>query len=239
MDKITQVIDMVEHPERYSESQISAFLQDEECRQTYLTMMEMRMAFDKEATDKNMKIDEEWQKFADKHPQAHPLSHLQAHLASLENSEHRTFKKSLLHLSSWQKVAASLVGIVMLSGIAFAAIHTFSSHRQPEKVAVSDTTKVKVSTQRDTISRVSNQKKDMVAKKEVVHKTFDDVTLDNMLGEMARYYGVKVVFRNEEVKQLRFYYEWNSENSLQQVVDELNNSQQMNISFDNDELVIE
>lgn len=236
MDKITQVIDMMEHPEHYSESQISAFLQDEECRQTYLTMMEMRMAFDKEATDKNMKIDEEWQKFADKHPQVHP----QTHLASLENSERRTFnKKSLIHLSSWQKVAASFVGIVMFSGIAFAAIHTFFSHRQLEMVAVSDTTKIKVCTPRDTTSMVGNQEKNTVAKKEVVHKTFDDVTLANMLGEMARYYGVKVVFRNEEAKQLRFYYEWNSENSLQQVVDELNNSQQMNISLNNDELLIE
>ena len=231
MDKITQVIDMMEHPERYSEAQITELLQDEECRQTYLTMMEMRMAFDKEATDKNMDIDEEWQKFANKYPQAH--------LTPLENSEHKTFKNGFVHLSSWQKIAASLVGVVMLSGIAFAAIHTFSSHRQPEKVAVSDTTKAKVNTPRDTISMVGNHDEKTVAKKEVVYKTFDDVTLDNMLGEMARYYGVKVVFRNEEAKQLRFYYEWNSENSLQHVVDELNNSQQMNISLDNDELVIE
>lgn len=44
MDKLTQVIDMIEHPEHYSESQIKEILQDEESRQTYLTMMEMRMA---------------------------------------------------------------------------------------------------------------------------------------------------------------------------------------------------
>lgn len=212
MDKITQVIDMMEHPERYSEAQIAELLQDEECRQTYLTMMEMRMAFDKEATDNNMDIDEEWQKFAGKHPQT--------------------------SIFSWRKIAASLVGIVMLSGIAFAAIQTFTSHRQLEEVAVSDTTKVKT-TPRDTTSKVSNLVEKTIAKKEVIHKTFDDVTLETMLGEMARYYGVKVVFRNEEAKKLRFYYEWNSENSLQQVVDELNNSQQMNISMDNDELVIE
>ena len=217
MDKITQVIDMMEHPERYSETQISEILQDEECRQTYLTMLEMRMAFDKEATDKNMDMDEEWQKFANKHSQTH----------------------SQTHLASWQKIAASLVGVLMLSGIAFAAIHTFSSHRQPENVAVSDTTKLKVDASRDTTSMVGNQEEKTVAKKEVVHKTFDDVTLESMLGEMARYYGVKVVFHNEEAKKLRFYYEWNSGNSLQQVVDELNNSQQMNISLDNDELVIE
>lgn len=231
MDKITQVIDMMEHSERYSETQISELLQDEECRQTYLTMMEMRMAFDKEATDKNMDIDKEWEKFVIKHPQSCQ--------SSIDvNQKEGAWTQRKLPIFSFRKIAASLVGIVMLSGIAFATIHTFSSHRQPQEVIDSDTTKMKA-TPRYTTSKASSPVEKTVAKKEVVHKTFDDVTLENMLGEMARYYGVKVVFRNEEAKQLRFYYEWNSENILQKVVDELNNSQQMNISLNNDELVIE
>ncbi len=214
MDKITQVIDMMEHPERYSEAQISELLQDEECRQTYLTMMEMRMAFDKEATEKNMDIDQEWQKFAGKHPHAKDFS--------------------------WRKIAASLVGVLLLSGIALAAIQTFSSHRQPEEVAAADTAKVKTAPS-DTASssKVMNQVEQPAVKKEIIHKTFDNVTMEAMLGELAKYYGVKVVFRNVEAKQFRFYYEWNSDNSLQQVVDELNNSQQMNLSLNDDELVIE
>ena len=67
MDKLTQVIDMIEHPEHYSESQIKEILQDEESRQTYLTMMEMRMAFDKEATEKDLDVDKEWQLFAEQY----------------------------------------------------------------------------------------------------------------------------------------------------------------------------
>ncbi len=228
MDKITQVIDMMEHPERYSEAQISELLQDEKCRQTYLTMMEMRMAFDKEATDKNMDMDKEWQNFAEKHSHAND--------SSLEDDMQENGK---IHtVFSWRKVAASLVGVVMLSGIALAAIHTFSSHRQPKEVAVSDTAKVNVAPD-DTATKVINKVEQSVGKKEIIHKTFDDVTMGAMLGEMAKYYGVNVVFRNEDAKQLRFYYEWNSENSLQQVVDELNNSQQMNISLEDDKLVIE
>lgn len=233
MDKITQVIDMMEHPERYSEAQISELLQDEECRQTYLTMMEMRMAFDKEATDKNMDIDQEWQMFAVKHPHAKE--------SSVEDDLQKNIEsKKMVTVFSWRKIAASLVGVLMLSGIALAAIYTFSSHRQPEEVAVSDTTKVTTAPS-DTASssKGMTQVEQPVAKKEIIHKTFDNVTMEAMLGEMAKYYGVKVVFRNEEAKQLRFYYEWNSENSLQHVVDELNNSQQMNISLNDDELVVE
>ena len=72
-----------------------------------------------------------------------------------------------------------------------------------------------------------------------MHKTFDNVSLETMLGEMAEYYGVKIVFQNQEAKHLRFYYEWNSENCLQSVVDELNHSQQIILSLDNEQLVVE
>lgn len=55
MKKINQVIDMIEHPEKYSDAQVEEIHQDEECRQTYFTMVEMRMAFDKEgALKKNL-----------------------------------------------------------------------------------------------------------------------------------------------------------------------------------------
>jgi hypothetical protein len=119
MDKLTQVIDMIEHPEHYSESQIKEILQDEESRQTYLTMMEMRMAFDKEATEKDLDVDKEWQLFAEQHPVV----------------------KSRF---DWHKLAASFIGVCLLSGIAFAAIHTFSSHRQVEETSAGDTSQVKI-----------------------------------------------------------------------------------------------
>ena len=204
MDKLTQVIDMIEHPEHYSESQIKEILQDEESRQTYLTMMEMRMAFDKEATEKDLDVDKEWQLFAEQHPVV----------------------KSRF---DWHKLAASFIGVCLLSGIAFAAIHTFSSHRQVEETSAGDTSQVKIASCPNT-AVVSDKATSTDVKKEIVHKTFDNVSLETMLGEM---------FQNQEAKQLRFYYEWNSENCLQSVVDELNHSQQIILSLDNEQLVVE
>ena len=219
MDKLTQVIDMIEHPERYSESQMTEILQDEESRQTYLTMMEMRMAFDKESTEKDFDVEKEWQLFAKQHPihSIHPMT------------------KSRF---DWRKLAASFVGVCLLSGIAFAAIHTFSSRRQVDEIAVEDTTQLNVTVSPKAIA-ASNATTPSNVKKEMVHKTFDNVSLEKMLDEMAQYYGVKVVFLNQEAKHLRFYYEWNSANSLQDVVDELNHSQQMNLSLNSDQLVVE
>ena len=111
-------------------------------------------------------------------------------------------------------------------------------HARDTSYRQGDTSQVKVAASPNT-AVVSDKATSSDVKKEIVHKTFDNVSLETMLGEMAEYYGVKIVFQNQEAKQLRFYYEWNSENCLQSVVDELNHSQQIILSLDNEQLVVE
>lgn len=213
MEKINQVIDMIEHPEKYSDAQVEEILQDEECRQTYFTMVEMRMAFDKEGAQKNLDIDQDWQ--------------------NLQGSQ-----KTFYSRFSWTKIAASFVGVVLLSGIAVAAIHTYSS-REDSKQITADTTFVSYTSTSNGQKISEKQKNDEEKVKKIIHKTFDNVTLSNMLEEIPRYYGVTVVFRNEGAKQLRFYYEWNSEDDLAKVVDELNHSQQMNLTVEAGKIIVE
>lgn len=213
MEKINQVIDMIEHPEKYSDAQVEEILQDEECRQTYFTMVEMRMAFDKEGAQKNLDIDQEWQ--------------------NLQGSQ-----KTFYSRFSWTKIVASFVGVVLLSGIAVAAIHTYSS-REESKQITADTTFVSCTSTSNGQKIAEKQKDDEEKVKKIIHKTFDNVTLSNMLEEISRYYGVTVVFRNERAKQLRFYYEWNSEDDLVKVGDELNHSQQMNLTVEAGKIIVE
>lgn len=213
MEKINQVIDMIEHPEKYSEAQVEETLQDEECRQTYLTMMEMRMAFDKEAAEESLDVDREWDAFMKRQTQRY------SHFA-------------------WHKIAASFVGVLLLSGIAVAAIHTYSSSHHEEKTEVVDST-VTDKVRKNEVAQNGQIKKETGKQKQIVHKTFDNVTLGSMLDEMAKYYGVTVEYRNAEAKQLRFYYEWNSGNGLDGVLDELNHSQQMNLSQEGDRIIVE
>ena len=213
MEKINQVIDMIEHPEKYSDAQVEEILQDEECRQTYFTMVEMRMAFDKEGVLKNLDIDQEWQ--------------------NLQRGQKTSDSRF-----SWTKIAASFIGIVLLSGIAVAAIHTYSSREDSKQIAV-DTTFVSNTSTSNGQKIAEKQKDDEEKLKKIIHKTFDNVPLSNMLEKLAKYYGVTVVFRNDEAKLLRFYYEWNSEDDLSKVVDELNHSQQMNLSLEEGKIIVE
>lgn len=60
-----------------------------------------------------------------------------------------------------------------------------------------------------------------------------------MLAEMAKHYGVAVEYHKPDAKQLRFYYEWNSGDELQKVLDELNHSQQVSLSLENGAIIVE
>lgn len=213
MEKIKQVMDMIENPEKYSEAQINDILQDEECRQTYLTMMEIRMAFEKKDVEEKLDMDQEWKRVKECHDdEANPFS--------------------------WYKMAASFVGVLLLSGVAFATIHTLSSRQDDTKPTLADTTNIQRAVSPDTLS-LQPRNKQAEELKENFHKTFDNVALSSMLAEMAKHYGVEVEYHNQEAKQLRFYYEWNSGDKLQNVLDELNHSQQVSLSLENGAIIVE
>lgn len=81
----------------------------------------------------------------------------------------------------WSKIAASLVGILLLSGIAVAAIHTYSSSRQEVGQELADTTAVMDAHKNEVAKGSRKHTENTSIKKQVLHKTFDNVTLCSML----------------------------------------------------------
>lgn len=251
MEKIRLVMDMVETPEKYSEFQVNSILQDEECRQIYLTMMEMRMAFDKNDLEKNLDLDHEWQKIISK------SSAYESSLSSpqVENDAQEMLDSNLDSTNSvvrfipnihkvkdvaFLKMVASFVGVLLLSAAAFAAIHTFFPHHDDASQNVVDTTKVHAgSFAEDTVPARPSVPATAALQNKELHHVFDNVPLVDMLDTLAKYYGVRVEYLTQEAKQLRFYYEWNGSDELRRVLDELNHSQQVNLSLEGGVIVVE
>ena len=107
MDKFEKILDIIDHQEKYSDEEIREILQDEECRKLYQTMMEVDSAL--ESPSPIINVDEEWEKFSQKHQLQEEATH---------------------PITSWRKLAASIAGFVLISGIAFAAIHTYIKRSQ-------------------------------------------------------------------------------------------------------------
>ena len=224
MDKFEKILDIIDHQEKYSDEEIREILQDEECRKLYQTMMEVDSALENSSPIIN--VDEEWEKFS----QEHQLQ---------EEATQNAAQKAASHpITSWRKLAASIAGFVLISGIAFAAIHTYIKRSQEPTQVTADTHPEVIKS--DSAKQVAAKDSLTLPKPEkpAIHKTFENVAFEQMLSEIASYYDLQVKFENSEDKTLRLYYEWNSHSSIENIVKELNQFENVNIELQQNELIV-
>lgn len=224
MDKFEKILDIIDHQEKYSDEEIREILQDEECRKLYQTMMEVDSALENSSPIIN--IDEEWEKFSQEH-------HLQ------EEATQNAAQNAASHpITSWRKLAASIAGFVLISGIAFAAIHTFIKRSQEPTQVTADTHQETMKSDSVKLVAVKDPLPQPKPEKPAIHKTFENVAFEQMISEIASYYDLQVKFENNEDKTLRLYYEWNSHSSIENIVKELNQFENVNIELQQNELIV-
>ena len=95
------------------------------------------------------------------------------------------------------------VGILMLSGIAFAAIHIASHYNASEQ----ETKVIKNSQSSNSSPQLAEP--DTIATPQP--KLYDNVPLGEIFEELSGYYNVKVVYQNEDAPRLRLFYQWKPE----------------------------
>lgn len=214
MDKFEKILDIIDHQEKYSDEEIREILQDEECRKLYQTMVEVDSAL--ESPSPIINVDEEWGKFSQKH-QLQEVSH---------------------PITSWHKLAASIAGFVLISGIAFAAIHTYIKRSQEPIQITADTHPEVIKSDSAKEEAAKDSLTHPKPEKPAIHKTFENVAFEKMLSEIASYYDLQVKFENNEDKTLRLYYEWNSHSNIENIVKELNQFENVNIELQQNELIV-
>ena len=248
MDKFEKILDIIDHQEKYSDAEIREILQDEECRKLYQTMQEVDSALLKqEAKSKTSEddlsedkvslcidVDAEWEKFRQEHFNEYSVKNTDSEKS--EGTEVIPMRPATRF--SWRKIAAAIVGFVLISGITFAAIHTYISKRQQLMPIAEDMQQemVKAGTNNNTTKVTSSATEN--AKKPVVHKTFENVSLHKIMTEIATYYDLQVKFENDEAKNLRLYYEWDSHTKIENVIKELNQFDNVDIELKDKEIIV-
>lgn len=224
MDKFEKILDIIDHQEKFSDEEIREILQDEECRKLYQTMMEVDSALENPSPIIN--VDEEWEKFS----QEHQLQEEATQNAAQEAASHP--------ITSWRKLAASIAGFVLISGIAFAAIHTYIKRSQEPTQVTADTHPEVIKSDSAKQVAATDSLTHPKPEKPAIHKTFENVAFEQMISEIASYYDLQVKFENNEDKTLRLYYEWNSHSSIENIVKELNQFENVNIELQQNELIV-
>ena len=139
------------------------------------------------------------------------------------------------HGYPFKKIAASFIGVLLVSGMAFAAIHIVRmvNNKKAETVKVEQPASNKPSTALPT----DTVKTDTTATMQPV--VFDNVPLEKMLPEIAAYYHVEVSFLNDDARQLRFHFVWKREDGLGHAIEKLNRFESLNVRLEEGKIIVE
>lgn len=126
------------------------------------------------------------------------------------------------------KIAAMFIGIILLSGITYAAVHIIRG-QEPEERKQENVVVTKV---QPAVANRQQSDSDSI-------RTFVNTELEQILSELADYYHVDVDFRNEQARHIRLYTKWDPTAPLSQMIDRLNNFERINIRQTEKHLIAE
>ena len=148
------------------------------------------------------------------------------HFVSKEKSN--TISQTTLLSTYWRQIAAVFIGMLLLSGIAIAAVQLGLIDFN-KKVATSE---VKVSEPLPLVKADA----DKLPMDTTI--TFENAELEEILKQLSNHYQVSVDYQNETARHLRFYTKWTPTETLGQVVERLNGFEKVTIEENNKTLVI-
>lgn len=132
----------------------------------------------------------------------------------------------------WIQVAAAFIGVLMLSGIAYAAIHIISNVGVNMKSQPQETQALSQQPQRPTQS--IEEITDSIPQTRI----FENVPLDEVASELALYYNKVVDIQNAQAHDLRLYYKWERKDELESIVSDLNHFDHVNLVLEDDKLIV-
>ena len=231
--RIEWLLELQEHPEQLTDEQLQQILADDEMRQLVQQLGFAKRAFKHDALKNDTPdVKGEWEKFAASHSEELEILD-EGERLRVGDGTSGIYKPRLRAYLAPRKIAASFIGVLLASGIAFAAIQVVRniSTPKPQQPTTEQTTDIDPVTflpadtvQADTIS--------------VEPYIFNNVPLDSMLTAIAAAHRVQVEFENEAARQLRFHFVWKREDSLDRVVEKLNTFEAVNIGMEDKTLVV-
>ena len=220
--RIERLLELQTNPEQLTDEQMQQILADDEMRQLVQQLGIAKRAFKHdELVDDTPDVEAEWKKFAASHSE------------ELEILDEGEYKPRLRAYLAPRKIAASFIGVLLASGIAFAAIQivrniSTSKTQQPTTEQTADIEPV-------TSLPAETVKADTIPVEPYI---FNNVPLDSMLTAIAEAHGVQVEFENDAARELRFHFVWKREDSLSRVVEKLNTFEAVNIGMEDKTLVV-
>ena len=232
--KWDMLLDLLEHPEKYSETQKDELLGDEEVNELYQQLVETRQSLDFAKSKEKMKmpsIDAEWEKLKEEKQQKEEMS---------QNAETQQTAKLFSLWSPMRKVAA-VAAVLFVSGITFAAIHLVTRSHQPSDNSNTEL----VASQKDSIQQVSAPQKSNIEEKTdsaslaQLPLVYENAELQNILTPIAGHFHLQVTYQNESARHIRLFLQLEKNMSLDDIIELMNHFEKVNIRHEGQTLIVE
>lgn len=232
--KWDMLLDFLEHPEKYSETQKDELLGDKEVNELYQQLIETRQSLDFAMSKEKMKmpsIDAEWEKLKEEKQQKEEMS---------QNAETQQTAKLFSLWSPMRKVAA-VAAVLVVSGITFAAIHLVTRSHQPSDNSNTEL----VASQKDSIQQVSAPQKSNIEEKTdsaslaQLPLVYENAELQNILTPIAGHFHLQVTYQNESARHIRLFLQLEKNMSLDDIIELLNHFEKVNIRYEGQTLIVE
>ena len=174
-------------------------------------LLKQMYAQEDETIDTSDIVDEEWQKFEARH------------FAPKRRSW------------SWMQIAAAFIGVLMLSGITYAAVqmvrHTQEqAWNQGDRSLDSDGKAV----DQGPVPLIPPVTPDSIPQTRI----FENAPLDEIITEIAQYYNKVADIESKKAHELRLYYKWEPKDALEDVVADLNHFDHVSLAIEDDKLIV-
>ena len=228
------LLNLLEHPEKYSETQKDELLGDEEVNELYQLQVETRQSLDFAKSKEKMKmpsIDAEWEKLKEEKQQKEEMS---------QNAETQQTAKLFSLWSPMRKVAA-VAAVLVVSGITFAAIHLVTRSHQPSD---KNNTEL-VASHKNSIQQVSAPQKSNIEEKTdsaslaQLPLVYENAELQNILTPIAGHFHLQVTYQNESARHIRLFLQLEKNMSLDDIIELMNHFEKVNIRHEGQTLIVE
>ena len=235
------LLDLLEHPEKYSETQKAELLGDEKVNELYQQLVEIRQSLDYCKSKEEMKmpsIDAEWEKLKDEMKLKEEKQQKKEVMKQNAETQHTA---KLLPLWSPMRKVATVAAVLVASGITFAAIHLVTrSHQASDK----HNTEL-VSSRKDSIQQVSAPQKSNIEEKTdsaslaQLPLVYENAELQNILTPIAGHFHLQVTYQNESARHIRLFLQLEKNMSLDDIIELMNHFEKVNIRHEGQTLIVE
>ena len=133
-----------------------------------------------------------------------------AHVTALLRPHHSPATNTSRRSRRWLQTAAIFIGVLMLSGIAFAAVQLVKATSQAKR-----------------------------SQSETVQPIVSNTQLSENDSTIATYYNYKVIYKGEEAQHTRLYFTWDKQMPIEEIIETFNQFNRIHVTVKDSQLFVE